>query len=71
MPVTAAEVRAGDILLIGGLQARVDAVEPVQFVDEASGEMVGGLAIWWTAPNSRGILRRRVDDVLYRVGEDR
>ncbi len=50
---------------------KVDAVDAIQFIDDGTGEMVDGLAIWWTAPNSRGILRRRADDLVYRAGRGR
>jgi len=68
VPVPAAEVRTGDILLIDGREASVVAVDWVPFHDEkAGGQLVPGIAIHWNAPQSRGILRRRPDDRLHRA----
>ncbi len=70
-PVASGSILAGDTLIIGEVRVKVDAVDAIQFIDDGTGEMVDGLAIWWTAPNSRGILCRRADDLVYRAGRGR
>jgi hypothetical protein len=65
--VPASQIRADDVVIVGPASGRVESVEAAQFIDDATGTTVTGIAIWWRGENSRGVLRRRDGDLVQRA----